>query len=80
MMAILLESHVLDDIWAKWLIQNGVNYRNTMYSAQWRRHQVCQDFESWLFDHGAIVIQTVGERKIKFDNEFDASVFVMTYA
>jgi hypothetical protein len=80
MMAILLESHVLDDIWEKWMERNGVQYRGALYSSQWRAHKVCQEFENWLFDNGATVIQYNRERKIRFDTEFDAAVFAMTYA
>lgn len=79
-MAVLLESHVLDDIWEKWMQRNGVRFRATLYSSQWRAHKVCQDFETWLFENGAVVIQYHRERKVKFDSELNAAMFVMTYA
>jgi hypothetical protein len=79
-MAVLLDSHVLDDIWANWMNANSVVHRGTLYSAQWRAHKVCQDFEDWLYEHGAVVIQYHRERKLKFDSELDAAIFAMTHA
>ena len=78
-MSVILEAHVLDELWHNWKGTQGSAYRSPSYTNEWRAHRRCQEFEDWLFTFGAIVFQQDRQRKLRFDNELDAAAFAMIY-
>lgn len=74
----------LDSIWNKWVASLSKNKRKryekylpTRYSSVNRHYGPGKEFEAWLFDHGALVVQRDKKRYINFFSDEQALWFTL---
>lgn len=81
----VLSTAQLNDIWARFLAEKNlhpdrIRYISRDYSRVARRSRLAEEFESWLFDQGAMVVQVNGTRHLEILNRQRGLLFVLKYS
>lgn len=72
---------VLNAAWKEWHETNGhyLASWNVDYNSVTRTMEKAQQFEDWLYEQGAYILQIDGQRYISFGNDDVAVMFMLKY-
>lgn len=74
---------LLNRIWQDWNVRNSKGGRRvfeTEYTYIQRKSTRAQQFEDWLYENGAWVVQRAHKRFIRFYDEDKALLFLLAYS
>lgn len=86
-MTTLIQEEIVDKIWNRYIVsKEGVRLSWSgqpvfeRYNRVYRGSKIAQEFEAWLFTHGAIIRRKDKHMYLEFADEQSATMFALAHA
>lgn len=86
-MTTLIQEEIVDKIWNRYVVsKEGIRLSWSgkpvfeRYNRVARRSKIAQEFEAWLFSHGALIRRIDKHVYLEFADEHSATMFALAHA